>query len=322
MTTNHRTSCFYCKTSVLSRDYGRHLINKHDAVLFDKHTTDGQSNLKTLWREKSEREPLCLSINNDLLYFCLSDLSAIKRLNLAEPKVKKNKDSHRQGILKLRDKYPDPKGVQKDAEGGLTPSQIDAVQSLVWSLLDHIRDAEQREGDTRWKYEHYCSKALSLIPFSLTEKDLKAKFEEPEEEPEKEEEKEEQPEEEWEPILEPPKPKVSPVLLMVKEMMNDKDVPLADRQQYVRHAIAQHNLSDPELEMFLNKEPEQPKSTPQVLGSKRRPKVERTDPPALPPPPVEKKSEPKTFFNPQAFIHTPEPPKLPTILQSTKRSDK
>ena len=310
MTTNHRTTCIYCKTSVLTRDYGKHLLTKHDTNLFDKHTTDGQSNLRSLWREKYEREPLCLSINNDLLYFCLSDNSAIKRLNLAEPKVKKNKDGHRQGVLSLRDKFPDPKGVEKEAGGGgLTPTQIDAIQNVVWTLIDHIRFKEQTEGETRWEWEHYCKRSMATLPFSLKEKDLKDKFDEPEEEEEKEEEPEK--EEEWEPLLEPPKPKVSPVLLMVKEMMNDKEVPLLDRQQYVRQMIAQHNLSDPELIEFLSQQPDPP-------APKRRLKTERTDPPVAPPPPPEKKPLPPPF-NPNAYISPPEPPKFPAILQTTKR---
>lgn len=69
-------------------------------------------------------------------------------------------------------------------------------------------------------------------------------------------------------------------------------------------------------------EPEKPKSTPQIFGSKRRPKSERTLPPVAPPPPEPEKPKPKPLppaFNPQSYITIPEPPKLPTILQTTKR---
>lgn len=292
MTTNHRTTCVYCKTSVLTRDYGKHLLTKHEDHLFDKLTSDGQANLRSLWREKYEKEPLCLSIKDDLVYFCLSDFSSLKRLNLAEQKVKKNKDDHRSGLLKLRDKFPDPKGVVKDGDSqGLTPTLIDAIQNIVWELVDHIRDSEKHEGEGRWAWEHTCKRAISLLPFSLKEAELKAKFEEPEEdeEPETKEEKKEEEEEEWK-LPEPPKPKINPVLVMVKDVIHDKTIPLQERQQYLRQSMVQHKLSDPEFESFLALKPEPPK-------------------------PVS-----KPVFNPQSYITVPEPPKLPTILQSTKRA--
>ena len=97
----HRTTCYYCKQSVLSRDIGLHIIKSHEADLFKE-----KINLKILHRDKYLTQPLLLSLGDEAFHFCFADNSCIRHSINADNHFKGKTDKHREAVLALREKYP------------------------------------------------------------------------------------------------------------------------------------------------------------------------------------------------------------------------
>lgn len=308
--TNRRVDCSFCKTSILSRDFGNHLLKKHEDRLFDPGTKLGQDNIKELWRDKAVKEPIAISFTaHDELYFCLADNSGIKRKNLAEIHLKKNQSLHKENLMRLRDKYPRDGEVADDTQ--LSPSIVDAIQEVVWVLMDRIRKDEFVHDAKPTPNLHKKLKLLEKIPFALDEKTLKEKFDpdEPEEEEEVKEEVQEEVEEEIKEVVKEKKPILHPVVKMLRDMMNDKGFSDEEKRDVIREQVRRHKLSDPMLETFLEKHPEPIKKE---LSKEEIQEVRKLLSP-------EQKPKPQlaSYSN---FTAPPSQPQFPKILASTKRS--
>ena len=104
---NHRSDCPYCHNSVLSRDIGSHIFRFHEAEIFDTKNTFGVSNRRNkLYSDKYFNKPLLLTIGNNQYFVCLADRSFIKNETNALNHFKGKADKHKEGLLKLREKYP------------------------------------------------------------------------------------------------------------------------------------------------------------------------------------------------------------------------
>jgi hypothetical protein len=125
---NHRQSCPYCKTDVLNRIIGSHILKKHGSELF----ADKQ-NLKALHSDMNFRKPILLHVTaEDSFYFCMADSSCIKKEPLADNHFKGRADAHKQAIIALREKYP-REGPKVDADQTSDAPIVSAPSGLVIS---------------------------------------------------------------------------------------------------------------------------------------------------------------------------------------------
>jgi hypothetical protein len=136
----HRINCYYCKSSVLSRDIGRHILKNHP----DQHFT-GQ-NLKDLHKDKYLTTPLQQWIDNTIVYFCLADDSCIRNSPTAEIHFKGKKDKHRERLLALRETFPLTSQTETSSPSVPLLSEKDKtrVQEEIIELLSHIWSLEQQ----------------------------------------------------------------------------------------------------------------------------------------------------------------------------------
>lgn len=308
---NLRNRCPFCKKDVLSRDYGKHLIKKHEDRIFDRETSMGKTNLKNIWRDKAEKEPVPLYIGDtDCFYFCFSDNVAIKRLNIAEIHIKKNLPLHKENLLALRDKYNQSDVPQDDK--ALLPSVVDAIQEVVWILMKRIREEEVHHGSDPTPNLHKKLKLLQKIPFALDEKTLKEKFDpdEPEEEEEVKEEVKEEIQEEVKEIKEV-KEELHPMTKNLLDMMKDKGFADEEKRNIIREQMKRFKLSHPVLEAFIQNQPEPMK---QELSKDEVDEIRKL---------IKQKPEPikpKPLASYSNFTTPPPQPQYPKILASTKRS--
>jgi len=194
---NHRSKCYYCKESILSRDLGRHIFRKHEAELFaDK------DNRKDLHRVKSLTDPIKLALGTDYFYWCLADNSCIRREVTANDHFKGKKELHKEAVMKLRDKYPAEGGTESaevKREPLLTSKELNEIQQEIVLLFQHQVD---NKIDV-YEFSKKSKASFKKLGINVEFEEIKAEYPHCFPEPEVEEEQEEQPEEQYE---EPPPP--------------------------------------------------------------------------------------------------------------------
>lgn len=121
-----RVPCAYCKTDVLTRDVGNHIIKYHKEEVFSDKT-----NLRALHNDNNLRKPLELILSDTLYYFCMADRSCIKKEILADNHFKGKADAHREAILKLRLDFPSGKPVQPSVDQTVQQTVAPPVQTPI-----------------------------------------------------------------------------------------------------------------------------------------------------------------------------------------------
>lgn len=196
-----RVECAYCKTSVLSRDIGLHIMRHHRDSVFSLETKEGTDNRRSsLWRDKYLTEPLPLDIGRDQeVYFCLADNTCFRCLTKAEMHMKTRKEKHKEALEALREKYPkdtprpeNEAGVGVSVEVGLTSKKRQKLQDWMAFLWSEHKDIT---------FSNAERKIFDELGIKTKLEDLKELYpdhfaEEKEEEEEEEEPPEEQPPEE------------------------------------------------------------------------------------------------------------------------------
>lgn len=217
---NHRVVCPFCKIDVLNRDVGLHILKKHEELLFSDY------NRKLLHKDKYLNQPLELLLDDETYFFCLADKSCIKKQEMAIRHFKGKGEKHKEVMIQLRQAYPYDRKEEATApanKGDINPQRAEAVQTIVWTLLERIRYLESKtsEGGV-FDFKTRCVKEKRCLPFSLKEVDLKKKFDpEIEEEEVVQKESEQLPPEEPETPLEVPEQPEEPVGEVKKMTLQD-----------------------------------------------------------------------------------------------------
>ncbi len=200
-----RITCSYCSSSVLSRDYGKHVLKTHSEAFFVN------TNLRDLHRDKHLLHPMPLMLDEQVLYCCFADNSFIKKETLADTHFKGKSEKHREAIMALRTKFPlvqNKPSVPGDASAPataaapapeaelLTRREKRSIQTEMLEIIVLIKDYEKRL--TALGQGHKCSysqdasviAAFSKLGIIYSEKKLREENPErfAEEEPEEEEE--------------------------------------------------------------------------------------------------------------------------------------
>lgn len=158
---NHRSKCPCCKSSVLTRDIGQHILRNHEPILFQE-----EDNLKALHKDKYLNKPLEIFINDETYHICFADSSCIKKIIMAERHFKGKADKHKERILELRSSYP----LGSTASEPTTSSSLftlkdkKALQTDILSLIVHVRNLEKRLGLD--EYQTFTFTKRGLIAFS------------------------------------------------------------------------------------------------------------------------------------------------------------
>jgi hypothetical protein len=130
--------------SVLSRDYGLHILKNHEAFLFKRDADHGRDNIRIcLWKDKYLSEPLPLDLGKGKEhFFCLADNKCFRHLANAALHFKGKKEKHKEAVLAFREKYPlDPNEAPLPRVSyGLTDKQKEKIQA--WMLFT-IKQDEQ-----------------------------------------------------------------------------------------------------------------------------------------------------------------------------------
>lgn len=264
---NHRSTCYYCKQQVLSRDVGRHMMKKHEADIFRE-----RENVKAIHKEKYLREPIMFTIGEDPFYFCLADNSCIRRSDIALNHFKGKTDAHRDILLKLREKYPmdssQPVGDAVVRREYLSDAETKTLQEFIIQVV--LSDAI---GFTK-KDKAVFSKLGICVEEEKLKKDYPELFPEEKEEEEQKEEQEEEvkeepiveeekPEEAQTPVLPPPKHITKEDLF--KQLMTEKDI-----KNLSTSVLTGQSLEIPELKQY-QKNPSFPRPSDLQLLTASRP---------------------------------------------------
>lgn len=144
----HRTKCYYCKESVLSRDIGLHILKKHEAELFAE-----KSNREDLHRSKFLSEPMMLALGTEYFFFCFADNSCIRHKLNAQTHFKGKKEQHKETVMKLREKYPVEGGTESaPAPPVLTQKEKDWLQQELIGLYQDQEDPSSKDYGM-WKFD-------------------------------------------------------------------------------------------------------------------------------------------------------------------------
>lgn len=214
-----RVECSYCKTSVLSRDLGLHIMRTHKDSLFSSKTPEGNTNRKSsLWSATYLTQPIPLDIGKDQeVFFCLADNTCFRSLTKAEMHMKTRKDNHQAAILALRETFPKLLDAQPETPASLlNGKEKQKLQDWVATLCSEAPDTT---------FSNQDRKIFEKIGIKTQLADLKEMypniFAEPEEEPEPEPEPVEELMEEAtplpdsEPVKETPPPPPPPTVEQV-----------------------------------------------------------------------------------------------------------
>lgn len=193
---NHRSVCCYCKTAVLNRDIGTHILKKHSVELFSD-----KQNLRALHRDTNFKKPLQLFVGKDeAVFFCLADNSCIKNEVMADKHFKGRADAHKQAILSLREKYPsDGQTVDVPRPAPTGPVLTDKQKTI---FQDFIMSCYASE-DCEVQPDRRLKEIIKILGFTADMDELKELYPDHEAFNPKEEEEEEAPVVE-EPVYEEP----------------------------------------------------------------------------------------------------------------------
>lgn len=133
----YRTVCPYCKSSILSRDIGKHVVKSHGPQVFT-----GDS-LKNLHKDKFLTRPLEIFFDTDPYFFCFADLTCIRKEETARQHFKKvSAEDHKAEIVRLREEFPLGDSTSSEAPSLLTKKQQRSLEADLKELLSKLRDYE------------------------------------------------------------------------------------------------------------------------------------------------------------------------------------
>lgn len=164
----YRNDCPYCKSSVLSRDLGKHILRQHEAKIFVGDT------LKNLHRDKYLSCPLVIYFDTETAFLCLADSKCIRKEEVAKQHFKnQSPDLHKTEILRLREAYPlGTASVSEDASAGMTRKQKKALELELNELLSKLRDLEIKTNTDeldRFFFSETARQALNCLSLSIQE---------------------------------------------------------------------------------------------------------------------------------------------------------
>jgi hypothetical protein len=184
-----RIDCSYCKTSVLLRDYGSHIVKKHGEEFFS-----GQ-NLKDLHKESALGHPLSLFVGEEQYFFCFADNSCIRKEANADLHFKTRKDKHREAITTLREKYPLNQTSDKTVavpQGDIwTKKQKKDLEEDFVDMFFAMSDTSRRPDDV-WEFSRKNKALFRSLGICCVYEELREKYPQVLGQPEPEEPEEEE----------------------------------------------------------------------------------------------------------------------------------